>query len=76
MKWRHPKHLEIGGRAQSADKQRQRGGVVMAYLLDTYELQCHWTYSIVLLWIQNIAGDVTLEKCKEIGQLAKNPTSI
>jgi hypothetical protein len=38
----------------------------MAYLVDIYELWSHWGQSIFFLYVQSIAGDVNLEKCKEI----------
>ncbi len=34
---------------------------VMAYLVDTYELQSHWRLFKVLLGIQTASGNVTLE---------------
>jgi hypothetical protein len=46
--------------------------VVMAYLVDTYELSSHRGQSTVLLGIQNIGGDISLEKNKEIGCLKPN----
>jgi hypothetical protein len=36
-----PKYKEIGGSTQSADQQKGKGGVVIAYLVDLYELRSH-----------------------------------
>jgi hypothetical protein len=34
-----------------------------------HELWSHWGLSKVILWMQNIFGDATLENCKEYNSL-------